>query len=60
METEETALFIQTEVYKKNYSQILEQQWRALFNLFIIKEFQLLLWIKIVHKNDSLFHNESQ
>lgn len=39
MEKKETALFIQTEVYKKNYSQILEQQWRTLFNLFITKEF---------------------
>lgn len=26
METKETALFIQTEIYKKNYRQILEQQ----------------------------------
>lgn len=26
METKETALFIQTETYKKNYRQILEQQ----------------------------------
>lgn len=45
---------------RKNYRQILEQQRRTLFNLFITKEFQLVLWIETVHTNDSLFHNESQ
>lgn len=45
---------------RKNYRQILEQQWRTLFNRFITKEFQLVLWIETVHTNDLLFHNESQ